>query len=270
MQIPTSISEIANEISKDVDIYLVGGAVRDSFLNINCKDFDFSIVTTSYDKMVEELKRVGFIIFLETPQYFTVRAQFPSSVKFNKKALTADFVLARKDGNYHDGRHPDKVIPGKIIDDLKRRDFTMNAMAINVKTNELIDPFNGLNDINNKLIKCVGNYSSRFDEDALRILRSLRFFIQFKTFNLDIDISNLLFDKGPIARKKELSENDKRIIDKLNNIPIERILTELTKMFRYDSVMSIKVLNWLDNNIQEKLYGKNTSIWLMPTVKKQN
>ena len=116
----------------------------------------------------------------------------------------------RIDGEYNDSRHPDTVeFTSNLIEDLKRRDFTINAMAYN-PTVGLVDAFDGIGDIEKKIIKCVGVAEERFGEDALRILRAVRFSAQ-----LGFDIE----DKT-LAAAKDLS-------DTLKNISAERIRIEL-------------------------------------------
>jgi tRNA nucleotidyltransferase (CCA-adding enzyme) len=138
-----------------IELYEVGGCVRDSLLGIDSKDIDFTVIAPSYEDMREFLTDAGFEIFLETPEYFTIRARFPKVVTHDaiptrfvrtKKLPTADFVLARKEGAYSDGRRPDEVQMGTLLDDLSRRDFTMNAMARD-RDGRLIDPFGGQQDV---------------------------------------------------------------------------------------------------------------------------
>src|SRR5579859_2576372 len=146
------------------NFYLVGGYVRDKILGIPSKDLDYSVEAASYEEMRQSIIDRGGTILLETPNFFTIRARIGKEV--------SDYVLCRKDGAYSDSRHPDSVEHGTLHDDLARRDFTMNAIAIDSDGN-YIDPFNGISDIKNKLIRCVGNAQDRFDEDALRMLRAI-------------------------------------------------------------------------------------------------
>ena len=108
-------------------IYQVGGSVRDEFLNIKSKDIDYAVEADSFGDMRKYMIDNGYNIFLETPQYFTIRAKFPDSHECNH--LVADFALCRIDGQYSDGRRPDKVHRATIHEDLSRRDFTINAIA---------------------------------------------------------------------------------------------------------------------------------------------
>ena len=158
-------------------MYEVGGCVRDEILGIPSKDIDFSVVLDEadmhtharrdggeinpFDLMVVKLQEMGFKIFLETPEHLTVRAQFPRGRTYNDRGHdygtnTADFVLARKEGTYTDGRRPDKVEPGTLMDDLRRRDFTMNAIAKD-SDGTLIDPCNGQRDIDLRVIRAFGD-----------------------------------------------------------------------------------------------------------------
>lgn len=219
--------------------FLVGGAVRDKLMGKTPKDFDYTVVLDKdtdlfvgadgeinlFESMAANLMREGFKIFLKSPEHFTVRAQFP---KESGQRLTADFVLARKEGPYSDGRRPDFVLPGTLEDDLARRDFTMNAIAEDVETGEIIDPFNGRQDILDKRIQAVGNSKDRMMEDSLRVLRALRFKIQLG-FVLNELLEDTLFDM--------------EVLRALRNVSDERKMDELNKMFRADSLKTLRELN---------------------------
>lgn len=224
-------------------MFEVGGCVRDEILGVPSKDIDFSVVLDATDLddptlttnprdpfriMVDQLKQQGFKIFLETPQFLTVRAQFPSDSLIWPSKMTADFVLARKEGDYTDGRRPDRVEIGTLKDDLKRRDFTMNAIAKDAD-GTLIDPFNGRQDIDDRVIRAVGYAFERLSEDALRAVRALRFSVT-KGFRIDPE---LRFAMGTAA-----------VLDALENkISDERIKDELSKMFRFDTLASLDALS---------------------------
>lgn len=120
--------------------------------------------------------------------------------------------------NHRDGRHPDEVVfTTSIVEDLARRDFTCNAIAMDWETKELIDPFGGATDIKNGIIRCVGNPEERFEEDALRILRLARFAIKY---NFKIEISTL---RAAVESA-----------DKIKMVSWERIGAEFTKIFQFD------------------------------------
>lgn len=235
-------------------MYMVGGCVRDEILGVSSKDIDFSCVLdpsdlpdrslsvtnlTPFEVMRDNLVAMGFKIFLETPEYFTVRAQFPirsfrdldamddQGNVIPAKRLTADFVLARKESSYTDGRRPDRVEIGTLEDDLARRDFRMNAIAKDAEGN-LIDPFNGVQDINERVIRAVGDAYDRLSEDALRAVRALRFSVT-KQFRIDHEL--------------RFAMESASVLDSLvNNISDERIKDELSKMFRYDTLASVREL----------------------------
>ena len=199
-------------------IYKVGGCVRDELLGLKSKDIDYSVEAGSFEEMRQELLSRGLIEFpiKNAEEYFTIRG------KLNGE--DADFVLCRKDGNYSDGRRPDTVEMGTIQDDLARRDFTMNAIAIDMETREVLDPFNGRQDIEDRIIRCVGS-TDRLKEDSLRMLRALRFSIT-KGFDLTEDIEQVLY-------------NDYTL---LSNISRERIFEELNKMLTFSSAKSFEVM----------------------------
>ncbi len=207
--------------------YQVGGCVRDRFINeifgtqLKIKDIDYSVEAESYLEMKEDIISRGGQIFLENPEYFTIRANVPG---FG----ACDYVLCRKDGVYYDGRRPDAVYQGTIYDDLARRDFTMNAIAVS-EDGEVIDPFNGIDDIKAKIIRCVGSIENRMSEDSLRVLRAIRFSI-----TKDFEIEDNLFEY--IANHNY----------DLSKISVERIYEELRKMFSYDTLKTIFCLSLAD------------------------
>ena len=235
-----------------MELFEVGGCVRDEILGVPSKDIDFSVVLTDVERRLCEeddippfmfisdtLRGMGFEIFLETPEHLTVRAQFPKGdggfgvkraggpINAGKKRLTADFVLARKEGTYSDGRRPDSVEVGTLEDDLARRDFTMNAIAKDAEGN-LIDPFNGQADIADRIIRAVGDPHERLEEDALRAVRALRFSVT-KDFTIEKGLYNALSDIYVVEAV------ERRISD-------ERIQQELSKMFRFNTPRSLATL----------------------------
>jgi len=160
-------------------IYDVGGAVRDELLGKFSKDRDCTVVIEgagdlSVDEgfalMRDHLVSEGFTIFVEQPEHGTIRANPPA-----KGDLPADFVLAREDGPYSDGRRPDWVRIGTLATDLDRRDFTLNALAREVGTTEIIDRHDGIADLRAGVLRFVGDPSDRIREDALRVMRAVRF-----------------------------------------------------------------------------------------------
>ena len=234
----------------------VGGAVRDKFLGIDSKDVDFVAVPTqqfntaddAFIALVKHLKEQGFKIFLETPQFFTVRAQVPDGHVLKERTNVADFVLARRDGPSSDGRRPDFVLPGTLMDDLTRRDFTVNAMA--VLNGELIDPFGGREDLQNNLLKFVGNPRDRIAEDGLRVMRALRFHVT-KGFDVDTDTWDAVNSAFAAAMLRKVS--------------VERIREELDKMFMVDTIFTMKILINLSEALQWAIF--RDGLRLMPTLR---
>lgn len=236
-----------------VKIYLVGGAVREIIRGFpeKVKDWDFAVEAKSFDQMRFWLKINGFEIFVETPQYMTIRARAPKGYEFagiDMTGKTFDFALCRTDGEYSDGRRPDSVEVATLATDLSRRDFTMNAIAMDSE-GTIIDPFDGKTDIENDLIRLVGGVE-RLREDPLRMLRAIRFSIQLD-FYMDDEIWTFLYRPENTDLLKSVDEN--------------RIRDELTKCFKLSTIETLHTLQGL-YSIQEYVFAE-TDIWLMPTVK---
>ncbi len=229
-----------------MEFFEVGGCVRDEIMGRASKDIDFVCVLSDEDKrltkkgaeqgpffvMVSELERRGFRIFQRNEKFLTVRAQFPRGLRpgmvhFERSGLTADFVLARKDGISSDGRRPDEVMPGSLMDDLARRDFTMNAIAKD-RDFHLLDPFGGQTDIANRIIRCVGSAEDRIFEDALRGLRAMRFSVTLG-FHMHFSIVEVM-------QSPEFAEA-------LSSVSKERQREEMEKMFAHDTVASMLLLH---------------------------
>lgn len=229
-----------------IKAYQVGGFVRDSLLGVKSKDVDYAVEAPNYEAMVAWIKERGKI-FLESPEFWTVRAHIEGG-------QPADYVLCRKDGQYSDGRRPDSVEPGTLMDDLARRDFTVNAMALDEATGQIIDPFGGQRDLETMTLKCVGNARDRFKEDALRMLRAIRFAIT-KNFALSKDIIFAL--------------SDFEMIELLNkNISSDRKRDELYKCFAHDTIGTIQMIEAYPVELSHAIFNSKTGkIWLMPTSK---
>mgnify|MGYP002747897424 FL=1 len=172
INIPGSVKLIIDVLENNgYEAFAVGGCVRDTILDREPQDWD--ITTSALPEQVKEL----FNRTLDTGiQHGTVTVMI--------KHVGYEVTTYRIDGEYNDSRHPESVeFTSNLIEDLKRRDFTINAMAYNEREG-LVDAFDGINDINNKIIRCVGEPEERFGEDALRILRAVRFSAQL---GFDID-----------------------------------------------------------------------------------
>jgi len=215
-------------------VYAVGGQVRDILLGLNSKDLDYVMVLDGiegisveegYQVMKSYMIQKGFNIFLETPEMFTIRARFPKGHK--NEGITGDFVLARKEVGYIEGTRRPKLELGSLYDDLIRRDFTINAMAQD-ENGEIIDYFDGKLDLAAKVLRSPQPANEMLLDDPLRLLRALRFSIT-KDMRINTELQN--------AMKLQ------NIIQKLDKVVSqERIREELNKMFKHDSIKTIKLL----------------------------
>ncbi len=165
INIPEKIKYLLDRLEyRGYEAFIVGGCVRDSLMGITPADYD---ITTNASP--EEIKDV----FSDLKTVDTGIKHGTVTVLYKKES--AEVTTYRIDGTYSDNRRPDKVYFTKSLeDDLSRRDFTVNAMAYSDKTG-IIDKFGGQQDLFNHCIRCVGDANKRFNEDALRILRALRF-----------------------------------------------------------------------------------------------
>lgn len=168
------------------EAYFVGGCVRDSLLAENSEEGKLTLqcsgdVDITTNALPEQIKEVfaDFAVLETGIKHGTVTVLLPAGdtngAAENIKRIPVEITTYRSDGTYSDSRHPDKVSFVRNIDeDLARRDFTINAMACDLRGN-IIDPYGGRSDLKNKVIRAVGNPDKRFREDALRIMRGLRF-----------------------------------------------------------------------------------------------
>ena len=174
MRIPKEVQSVINELKKKrFEAYIVGGCVRDFLRGIEPEDWDVATSTKP-----EEIQKIFPKSFYEN-KFLTVTIQTGSK---NPKLKEIEITTYRKEAKYTDKRHPDQISFAKTIEeDLSRRDFTVNAIAIGQKIEnrkqkiEIVDPFGGQEDLKNKIIRAVGNPEERFNEDALRMMRAVRF-----------------------------------------------------------------------------------------------
>jgi poly(A) polymerase/tRNA nucleotidyltransferase (CCA-adding enzyme) len=167
MTIPKEVKKIIQDLQKaGFEAYIVGGCVRDFLLDMSPQDWD---VTTNAKP--EEIQKVFPDSFYEN-NFLTVTARTGSE---DPKLAEIEITTYRLEAKYSDKRHPDQVkYAKKLEDDLSRRDFTINAMAMDEKK-KVVDLFDGQKDLKDKIIRTVGNPEERFNEDALRMLRAARF-----------------------------------------------------------------------------------------------
>lgn len=205
IELPHKVEKIIQTLQNGgFEAFAVGGCVRDTLLGRTPGDWD---ITTS--AMPEQTKELFPHTFDTGIEHGTV------TVLIEKEGF--EVTTYRIDGEYEDSRHPKEVVfTRNLKEDLLRRDFTINAMAYN-ETEGLVDIFGGIEDLNAGIIRCVGNAEERFTEDALRILRGVRFAAQLG-FTIEEETRNGM---------KKLAPN-------LRNISAERIQTELIKMLVSD------------------------------------
>ncbi|AUN03791.1 CCA tRNA nucleotidyltransferase [Clostridium botulinum] len=230
IEIPKGVEYIINTLQENgYEAYIVGGAVRDSLLERKVNDWD---ITTSANpqEVVNIFENLGYKII-------------PTGLKHGTVTILINFIgyevtTFRIDGEYEDNRRPKEVkFTSNLKEDLKRRDLTINAMAYNDKI-RLVDYFHGLEDLNNKIIRCVGDSKDRFNEDSLRMLRCIRFASQL----------NFHMEESTKLNIRELSRN-------IANVSMERIRDELCKILVSSQpvygIRNIVELNLVDYIIPE-------------------
>lgn len=212
MKIPENVSLIIDRLEQNgFFAYVVGGCVRDTLMERI--PYDWDITTNALpDEILDVFK--GFKTIKTGIKHGTITVIIDHT--------PYEITTFRVDGEYLDSRHPESVnFVSSLYEDLKRRDFTINALAYNEKSG-IIDYFGGIEDIKNKIIKCVGEPQKRFLEDALRIMRAIRFSSQL---NFKIDPST----NDAILKYSHL----------LKNISKERIREEFSKMLLSDNSETI-------------------------------
>jgi len=244
INIPDQVKEIATTLQDaNFEVYLVGGPIRNILLEKSVKDWDLTSSATP-DKMLS--------LF---PDAFYDNSFGTVGIPLNKHTedqMIVEVTTFRTEYGYSDNRHPDKISWGKnITEDLSRRDFTVNAMAVPLVKNELIfenvvDPFSGQKDLEKKIIRAVGNPKERFKEDALRLMRAIRFATQL---GFSIEKETLL----AITQDASL----------IQNIASERIKVELMKIleseYPYDGILLLKNTGLLHYILPELLEGIDIS-----------
>lgn len=239
-KIPSPVFNIFEKFTNaGYEIYLVGGGVRDLFINRKIHDCDFTTNATP-----EEIQKI-----IPDSFYDNAFGTVGTIIKTENGEEKYEITTFRSEQGYADKRHPDKVTWGNSLEeDLKRRELTINAMALGPKGSdfELTDLFNGQEDLKNKIIKAVGNPEERFSEDALRLMRAVRFATQLgfaiepKTFSAIQGNANLL-----------------------NQISKERIKDELFKILASDypseGIILLLTSGLLQNIIPELIEGYGMS-----------
>ena len=205
IEMPQAVRDIIETLeAAGFEAFAVGGCVRDAVLGRIPADWD---ITTS--AMPEEVKGLFGRTIDTGIQHGTVTVMVDH--------VGYEVTTYRIDGEYEDARHPKEVsFTSNLIEDLKRRDFTINAMAYNDRAG-IVDAFDGIGDLENKIIRCVGNPKDRFGEDALRMMRAVRFSAQLG-FSIEEETKQAIV---------ELAKN-------LEKISAERVRVELVKLLESD------------------------------------
>ena len=234
MKIPKQIEEVLEKLEKaGFEAYIVGGCVRDGIMGKTAHDYD---ITTSAEPCETERVFADCRVVETGIKHGTVTVLY--------KGMSVEITTFRVDGDYPDGRHPEKVAFSRNLeDDLARRDFTMNAIAYSPRRG-IIDIFGGESDIKGRIIRCVGDPEKRFSEDALRVLRALRF---SAVLGFDIEEntkSALLLKKETLAKvsKERTFSELKRLLcgENVKSVLLEyrevfaEIIPEIREMFDYD------------------------------------
>ena len=238
-------------------LFKVGGCVRDELLGLESKDIDFTFVLDDLSQSVEKgfqqmsnwMTKEGFQIFLSTPDCFTIRAKFPKDSIHT--GLVADFVMARKEVGYFEGTRRPILKLGTLEDDLIRRDFTLNAMAVS-ESGELIDLFDCKWALENKILLTPRDAKETMLDDPLRLLRAFRFSVT-KGFTISPRImETCLMDE---------------VVEKLEHVVSqERIREEVIKMMKHDTLKSLELIQRLqiiNPKLLEIIFGRG--MWLKPT-----
>jgi hypothetical protein len=224
--LPQTVKDLAAVLAeKNFACFVVGGAIRDILRGKSAKDID--LATDALPEQIEEI----FPGSLPTGKAFgTITVKFGGGLY--------QVTTFRKETGYADSRHPDRVeYSSDIREDLRRRDFTINALAYSPAANELIDEFNGLEDLQNKIIRTVGEPASRFEEDGLRVLRALRF----------------MAVTGFALEEKTAEEVTARLADYLRLAAKERVFEELDRIIQSEMPdCAARLLGWPSLNALDK------------------
>jgi len=218
--IPAEVLDVIETLkNRKYEAYLVGGCVRDLLLGKTPKDWD--ITTNALPEQIEEVFEHTYY----NNEFGTVGVVLEN--KEDKPTHVIEITPYRLEASYSDSRHPDEVrFSTHLEDDLKRRDFTINAIAYDPTENMLVDKFDGQKDLEKKTIKAVGDASKRFEEDALRILRAIR---------LGAELGFMIESDTALAIAKHA--------DNLKNISKERIRDEFIRILLSDRPMEALALS---------------------------
>jgi len=248
-QIPENLVFITEKLkSEGFEAFLVGGAVRDIILDGNTEknfysDMEFDLTTNATPEQVISLFRKNGRVKIFTIPTGLLHGTVSVIIVKDKISSSYEITTYRIDSAYKDGRHPSSVkFSSSLIEDLARRDFTINALAYDIQEKLIIDPFHGLGDLKRGIIKTVGNPLSRFLEDGLRPVRACRFAAQ-----LDFRIDSAAIDVIP------------EVLDTVRQVSLERIHDEIMKMMQAEKpslgIEYLRITGLLEIFIPELLEG---------------
>ena len=220
-QLAASDRRVLERLSEHGKAWIVGGWVRDSLQGLNPEEMDIAtnlhpdVVMQLFDKTIPVGAAFGTILVLD-----------------EDSEKSWEVTTLRSEGTYGDGRRPDKVEFGDdIIEDLARRDFTINAMALDPITGEIIDEFGGIDDLNAGIIRAVGNAHERISEDGLRIMRAFRFLDsgELELRNIDENLQTAITDNlnmlGKVSSERKWAELS-RIFQGKKNIQVVKLMKD--------------------------------------------
>lgn len=239
--IPSNVTRVTEILhSAGFEAYLVGGCVRDSIMGVTPKDWD--IATNALPEQIVAAFEQSELRVVYENTFGTVGIVFEDE-PHESNVREIQVTTYRTETGYSDSRHPDSVnFVSDINQDLARRDFTINAIAYNPVSHETIDPFEGIKDIKDKCIRAVGEPELRFTEDALRILRLIRFAAQL----------------GFTCNAETITAAHK-LIDSIKNVSRERIRDEFIKIINSDrpgiGILFLVKLGGMKHVIPELLEG---------------
>jgi tRNA nucleotidyltransferase/poly(A) polymerase len=233
----------------ELKLFKVGGCVRDEILGVRSNDIDYSVVVTGLTDINDAFQYLNdwlfandYEIFLSTPECLTVRAR--------KGREAADFVLARREVGYIPGTRQPIVEVGTLYDDLVRRDFTFNTLAVD-ENGEKVDMFGGIEDLHNRILRTPLPAMQTFMDDPLRVLRAVRFRIKYGCV-WTVDIQKAI--ENPC------------LPEMMSVVSTDRIRDELSKAMAVNSFATLKLLSSLPDALVKVWLGNG--LWLMPTTKK--
>jgi len=231
-----------------IKTFEVGGCVRDSILGVPTNDIDLLLVgASSFEAGVDHAKVLGLNPIPGTfkPEFATFKASVPNGHKLREQCKSVDFVLARKDGFHGDGRRPDSTEPGTLEDDLARRDFTVNALARDLETGEIVDLFRGREDLRSGSLRFVGPPLERIKEDGLRVLRAFRF-----------QVTKGLVPTGTTFH----ALRSRTSVEMLDKVSRERVREEMEKMFKHSTIETLQLLGTLSQGMQLAIFNNGLRI----------